>query len=347
MNIIAFGINHKNTPIEIREQFSLTPTQQDLLLSELKSDPAIVEAFVFSTCNRVEVYAHVLDREMDITSIIHKIFLIKNIPFTKELKKYFYSHVGEGAVQHLFRVSTGLDSMVLGEKQILGQVKEAFARAQKFSMFGKHFNILSNLAIRSGKKAQNETNISAGGSSVSWAAIAKAEQTIGSLGDKSILLIGAGKMSDLALIQIKSKGFRKLTLMNRTQVHAESLAQKYEAEVAAFCDIKEVLSEVDICICSVGAPHHILEKSTVEKIMTLRQNRPLLFIDISMPRNIDPHVAKISDVHLYAIDDLKEAVDSTMKLRQQAIIEVESIISEKITEYTKKVNIKPSCIPAQ
>ncbi len=337
MNIIVFGINHKNTPIEIRERFSLSPIQQDLLLSELKNDPAIIEAFVFSTCNRVEVYAHVLDLEMDITSIIHKIFLIKKISFTKELIKYFYKYVGENAVRHLFRVSTGLDSMVLGEKQILGQVKVSFERAQKFSMFGKHFNILSNLAIRSGKKAQNETNISAGGSSVSWAAIAKAEQVIGSLDDKSILIIGSGKMSDLALTQVKNKGFRKIVLMNRTQAHAESLAQKHGVEVKDFCDIKGVLSEVDICFCSAGAPHHILEKFTVEKIMMLRQNRPLLFIDISMPRNIDPLVAEVSNVHLYAIDDLKEAVDSTMKLRKQAIVAVENIILKKITEYSRKI----------
>ncbi|VAX36275.1 Glutamyl-tRNA reductase [hydrothermal vent metagenome] len=344
MNIIIFGISHKNTPIEVRERFSLTSTQQDLLLSELKNNPAIIEAFVFSTCNRVEVYAHVLDEGMDILPIIRVIFLIKNISFTQDLEQYFYRHNGKEAIKHLFKVATGLDSMVLGERQILGQVKAAFERAQKFAMFGKGFNILSNLAIRSGKKSQNETQISAGGSSVSWAAITKAEQVLGSLQDKSILIIGAGKMSDLAAAQIKNKGFKKLFLMNRTQSKAAPLVEKYGGEVAAFCDIKEVLTEVDICICSVSAPHYILEKDTVIKVMALRKNRKILFIDISMPRNINPNVSELTNVDLYAIDDLNEVVDANMQIRQQAIVEVEQIVEDKVKEYYRKLNNKSSLI---
>jgi len=344
MKIIAFGINHKNTPLEIREKFSLSHTQQDLLVSELKSNPAIIEAFVFSTCNRVEVYAHVLDMTMDIQPIIHIIFLIKNIPFSKDLVQYFYKYTGNNAIEHLFKVVTGLDSMVLGEKQILGQVKASFERAKKFAMFGKNFNILSNLAIRAGKKAQHETTISAGGSSVSWAAIAKAEQISGSLHEKEILIIGAGKMSELAASQVKNKGFQKLFVMNRTVAHAEALAQKYGGEVVPFCDIKEVLSQVDICVCSVGAPHYILEKVTVQKIMAERQNRSLVFIDISVPRNIDPCVAEVAGTHLYAIDDLNQVVDSSMKMRNQAIGEVEVIIQNKVLEFQKKISFSPSCV---
>ena len=153
-----------------------------------------------------------------------------------------------------------------------------------------------------------------------------------------MLIIGAGKMSELAVTQIQNKGLKKLYLMNRTAENAENLATKYGGEAVGFCDIKEVLSQVDLCICSVGAPHYIIDKSTVERTMSLREARQLIFIDISMPRNIDPQVAELKDMLLYTIDDLKEVVDSNMKLREQSITEVQNIIQQKITEYEQKIS---------
>ena len=337
MNIITVGINHKNTPIEIREQLFLSPTQQDLLLSELKSNPSVLEACVLSTCNRVEIYAQVLDLNSDSNSLIQLIFKIKKIPLTSKFAQYFYTYFDSEAIRHLLEVSSGLDSLVLGEEQILGQVKSAFERAQDFGMFDRYFNILSNIAIRAGKKARSETNINLGGSSVSWAAIAKAEKVLGKLKHRSILVIGAGKMSELAVGHIQNKKFKKLYLMNRTQAHAKNLSKKYGGEVIAFCDMKEVLSQVDICICSADAPHYLLEKDIVERVMRLRENKQIVFIDISMPRNIDPLVGEVSNVYLYQIDDLKEVVDSNMKLREEAINDVGLIIDKKLVQYYEKI----------
>ncbi len=343
MNIITIGINHKHTPIAIREKFYLTETERDLLLSDLKNNPAVIEAFVLSTCNRIEIYAHVLDVQMDLTPFLKLIFQIKKQIMQQDLLEHFYHYRGQAAIEHLLTVATSLDSMVIGEKQILGQVKSAFERARERGLFGKYFNILSNSAIRAGKKAHNETDISHGGSSVSWAAIAKAQEIFGSLKDKSIVIIGAGKMSKLAAGQVQNKDFKKLYLMNRTQANAEKLAQQYGGEAVGFSDIKEILTLIDICICSAGAPHHILDKDTVQKIMKLRENRPLLFIDISMPRNIDPKVAEIPGIQLYTIDDLQEFVNHSMKRREKSIHQVQSIIRSKISEFSEKIEkIQPA-----
>ncbi len=337
MQIINVGINHKTAPISIREKFYLNSTQQDLLLSELKSDPAVVEAFVISTCNRTEVYVHVINTAYEPESLVQLICQIRDIAYNSGLMGYFYTHTNQDAVQHLFRVIAGLDSLVLGERQILGQLKSAFEKAQTRGFFVQGFNILSNVAIRVGKKAQNETQIGAGGSSVSWAAITKAEQYLGSLGDKKVLMIGAGKMSKLAVGQISNRGFEKLYVMNRTIAHAEALAELFEAEVVSFCDIKETLGEVDLCICSSSAPHYILDPDTVKRVMELRQGRQLIFMDISMPRNIDPKIAQLENVVLYHIDDLETVVEANRLKRQAAVQAVEGIIADKMNGFYAKL----------
>jgi len=226
----------------------------------------------------------------------------------------------------------------LGEKQILGQVKTAVERAQNKALFTRSFNILSNIAIRTGKKAQSETDISFGGSSVSWAAVVMAENLLGGLQGKSFLIIGAGKMGEMAISQIHAKGVNKIYLMNRTQETAESMANKYNGIPVAFSDIKEILTEVDACVCSVDAPHYVLEKSTVQKVMALRNNRDLILIDISMPRNIDPQTASIEHVHLSHIDDLKKVVNETMRKRQASVSAVQEIIENKLNEFYAKLS---------
>lgn len=336
-NIYSIGINHKTAPIAVRETFYLNALQQDLFLSEIKSNPSVLEAFVLSTCNRIEVYLNTLENAPAFEIVLKTIGDIKKIQNPLMYSKHFYVHQDEMAVKHLFQVASGLDSLVIGEKQILGQVKNAFENARHKAMFSKKFNILSNLALRAAKKAHTETQISLGGSSVSWAAIAKAEEVLGTLEGKSALLIGAGEMGKLTAEQVQSKRFRKIYVMNRTEANAKTVADAYGGEAVGFMEIKDVLSEVDLCVCSSGAPHYILEKRTVEKIMPLRNNRPLLFIDISMPRNIDPDVNQVSGVSLYAIDDLNQVVESNLKMREAAIYEVEAIIVQKMQEYYKKM----------
>lgn len=337
MNIFAVGINHKTAPISIREKFYLNSIQQDLLLSELKSDPAVTEAFVASTCNRTEVYVHLIDADYEIENIVMIICQIREIAYSSGLMGHFYVHGGREAVQHLLRVSAGLDSLVIGERQILGQMKSAFEKGQTKGFFFKNFNILSNVAIRTGKKAQTETDIGAGGSSISWAAIMMAERDLGTLVDKSVLMIGAGQMSKLAVGQISNKGFSKLYLMNRTEEHALALATEYSAEVVSFCEMREILTKVDLCLCSSSAPHYVIDRNTVEKAMAERNDRPLIFVDISMPRNIDPKIALVENVSLYHIDDLEPVVEQSLLKRQAAVKEVEQIIAGKIDEFYIKI----------
>jgi len=331
------GLSHKTAPIEIREKFFLNPLQQDLLLSELKNHPLISEVFVLSTCNRIEVYLKRADSSIDSAFVIALISKIKKINFDFDCSSYVYSYEGQDALMHLLRVSSGLESLVLGEKQILGQVKHAVERAREYGTLSRYFNILTNIAIRTGKKAQHETAISRGGSSISWAAIEMAQKASGELQDKSVLVIGAGKMGEIALNHLHDLGVKKIFLMNRTGEKAETLASRYNGVAASFWNIKEILSEVDICFCAVGAPHYILDKEKIANIMEARQGRKLVLIDISMPRNIDPEVKNLAGVHLSAIDDLHEVVDNSMKLRESALEDVEGIIRQKILEFNEKI----------
>ncbi len=337
MNLIAIGINHKTAPIDVREKFFLTSTEQDLLLSELKCNPAILEAFALSTCNRTEIYVSALGQQNYSPYFIRLLANIKKMKFDQQMSKHFYSYRDQEAVAHLARVVTGLDSLVLGEKQILGQVKEAIERARSKTMLSKGFNILTNMIIRTGKKAQSETDISYGGSSISWAAIEMAEKVLGTLADTSVLIIGAGKMGELALQNIHNKGLKNIFVMNRTETIAENLAKQYRGTPVSFYDIKEILSQVEVCICSVGAPHYILDKILVEKVMGLRNQRRLVLIDISMPRNIDPQVAGIENVYLSHLDDLDKVVGETMRKRLESVSCVEAIIEEKLKTFYKKL----------
>jgi len=335
--MFVVGLSHKVAPIEIREKFYLNPLQQDLLLSELKSHPLVSEAFVLSTCNRIEVYLKRADATVDCAFVVSLIARIKKINLDFDAAPYLYSYEGQHALDHLLRVSCGLESLVLGEKQILGQVKHSVERAREYGTLSRYFNIMTNIAVRAGKKAQHETTISHGGSSISWAAIEMARKMLGDLQDKSVLVIGAGKMGEIALNHLRDLGITKLFLMNRTGEKAENMATQYNCIPASFWNIKEILSEVDICFCAVGAPHYILDKEKIADIMKLRAGRELVLIDISMPRNIDPEVRALPGVHLSAIDDLHEVVDSNMKKRESAVQEVESIIRQKILEFNEKI----------
>jgi len=336
--MFVVGLSHKTAPIEIREKFYLNPIEQDLLLSELKNHPLISEAFVLSTCNRIEVYLKRADHSVNSSFVISLISKIKKLNFDLDTAPYIYTHENDQALDHLLRVASGLESLVLGEKQILGQVKHSVERARESGTLSRYFNILTNIAVRTGKKAQNETAISHGGSSISWAAIEMAEKTAGDLQDKSVLVIGAGKMGEIALNHLHDLGVKKIYLMNRTGEKAENLATRYSGVAASFWNIKEILSEVDICFCAVGAPHYILDKEKIASVMEARQGRKLVLIDISMPRNIDPEVKTLGpQVHLSAIDDLHEVVDNTMKKRESAVQEVEGIIRQKILEFNDKV----------
>ncbi len=334
MPIRMVGINHKISSVEIREKFYLRKIEQELLLSELKNDPSVIEAIVLSTCNRTEIYAHLLEDLPEL--LLSKLFKVKNLTPTDSLQNHFYQYGGTEAIQQLFRVSTGLDSLIFGEKQILGQVKEAIRLSEEKGLLGKDFHLLSRLAIRTGKLARSTTQISDGGSSVGWASVVMAQKLLGSLEDKRILILGAGKMGKLTVQQFQNKQIGELFVINRSQEKAESLAQVVGATVVSFWDLKEVLTQVDVCITCTGCPHYLLEKSFVEKIMAKRPERKLICVDISVPRNIEPQVKDIPGVTLVSIDDLDKVVEENETIRQLAVRDVEALIEKKVEEFYAK-----------
>jgi len=336
MKIITIGLNHKTAPIAIREKLYLSPTEREYLLSELKCLPSVAEAMVISTCNRTEIYAHMLDDQPEI--LIEHMFRIKKMGSGHDARKHFYIYKEEKAVEHFFEVACGLNSLVLGEKQILGQVKEAVALSREKGMLSKTFNILSHVAIRAGKKAQHETEIGNGGSSVSWAAIAMAQKVLGTLEGKTFLIIGAGKMGKLATCYLHKKGWGKVYLMNRTEEKAASLAGQLGAEAVPFWRIKEILSLVDVCICASGAPHYLIDKDLVAEAARKREGRLIVFMDMSIPRNINPAVATVDHVKLFTIDDLEVVVKGSSERRQAAVREVQDIIVHKTKEFYGKLS---------
>ncbi|OGX32777.1 MAG: glutamyl-tRNA reductase [Omnitrophica WOR_2 bacterium RIFCSPHIGHO2_01_FULL_48_9] len=335
MHFFAIGISHKTCPVEAREKFFLRSIERELLLSHFKNETSVVEAFILSTCNRTEIYANLL--EDDPLLLIQSLLKIKNLSYSSDLVKYIYVKKDRAAVQHFFSVATGLDSLILGEKQILGQVKTATELARQEGMMGKHFNILTNLAIQLGKKARTETQIDAGGSSISWAAMKMAENLLGELKDKSVLIIGAGKMGVLAAGQCQQKGIGQIYVMNRSHEKAEDLAKQYGGAAVGFWQIKDILEQADVCICSASCTHYLIERDLIEQVMRARQGKQLLFIDISMPRNIDPAVADIANVRLVEIDDLDKVVEENINRRSLCVGQVEEMIEQKVAAFYEKL----------
>ena len=337
MKILAVGINHKTSAIETREKFFLAPLERELLLSEFKNDPSVIAAIILSTCNRCEIYANV-DDDYQSSEILKKLFSIKHQPQTQDFQKLFYILEGQEAVAHLLSVACGLDSLILGEKQIIGQIKDAILLSRQNLMMDKTFNILTNFVLETGKKARRETQIDFGGSSVSWASVCMAQNMLGSLQDKTVLILGSGKMGRLAVEQLKNKGVKKIYIMNRTLEKAEELAKQSGSIAVPFWEMAEILPQVDVCICSSSCPHYLIDKDLVEKTMHKRGAQRLVCIDISMPRNIDPKVAEVKDVCLVAVDDLDRVVQDNIQKRFSAAQQVERIVSNKVNEYYEAIN---------
>ena len=336
MPLVLIGVNHKTCPLEIREKFFLQPVEKQCLLAEFMSEPSVLASIIISTCNRTEIYADLL--EADVSRLLELFLAFKGLAPAADFEKFFYVYYEKDVVLHLFRVVAGLDSMILGEKQILGQFKHAVGSSQEKRMLNRTLNILSNFAIETGKKVRRDTLIDGGGSSVSWAAVSKAQDILGSLEDKSVLVLGSGKMGSLAIQQLRNKCVKKIYVMNRTHEKAEELAHACGAEAVSFWRIREVLEQADVCICSTGAPHYLVDKGLMEQVMSARPHRKFAAIDIAVPRNIDPQVAEVQGVALVAVDDLSQTVQDNMIKRQTAVAASEQIIAAKLHEFYRALD---------
>lgn len=341
MKLLVIGVTHKEVPVEIRENFFLSPDERRRFLRYIRTDEGIEEAIILSTCNRTEIYANVR-RDLSVARecILEALYAVKGLARHEFPDMHFFQLTDNDGIRHFMEVATGLDSLVIGEKQILGQVKAAVEMSRDECMLARDFNLLTHAVIRAGKKAQVETSIGCGGASVSWAAVQLAERALGELRQRSILIIGAGKMSELAAAQLRRKGVRDTFVVNRTREKAESLAGKIGGRAYSYLDLYKIMGRVDLCIVSASASAYILTQNYMAPVMRQRRHRELVCIDISTPRNIEPAVGDLPGVQLFKIDDLSAIVRENLSKRRSAVASVNNLIDVKMSELKRKLRIR-------
>ncbi len=327
------GINHETSPLDVRGQLSFNAGEIQLFFEFLKDRLNIFEAVLVSTCNRTEMYFS-LDKSCShfvSDNLVSYILDFKRIEESDLFK--FYNFSGSGAVRHLFEVASGLDSMVLGENQILGQLKEAYKISIGLNMSGSIMSRLFHKAFQAGKRVRSETDINKGASSVSYAAVELTHKVFTSLDGHPVLLVGAGEAGDLVLQSLKERGSRQIQIINRTYARAESLAEKYSANALSYDKIEEALEACDIVVTSTAADKPIILKSTIERIMKKRKHKMLLLIDLSVPRNIEDSIRSMKDVFLFNLDDLQEVVAFNYSKRNSSVKKAHIIIEGLVDEF--------------
>ncbi|MBM4140060.1 MAG: glutamyl-tRNA reductase [Nitrospira sp.] len=334
MKVIVVGLNHKTAEIEVREKVAFDGSKLDEGLLSLRGLPEIEEAMILSTCNRVELYVNVKDPVQASESI--KTFLSEFHNVNRELlDKSLYIYDDINAVRHIFRVASSLDSMVIGEPQILGQVKDAFEMALEKKTTGILLNRLMKKTISTAKKVRTETRIAENAVSISFAAVELAKKIFTNLSGKVSMLLGAGEMAELAARHLISNGVKEVIVANRTYERACELARDFNGRPVKFDGFLQEMVRTDIVICSTGASRYVLMKDQMQKVMKERKQRSVFIIDISVPRNIDPEINALDNVYLYDIDDLQGIVDTNMFERKKEAEKAEKIIEEEIEPFLK------------
>ncbi|MFP7734514.1 glutamyl-tRNA reductase [Priestia aryabhattai] len=332
MHIIAVGLNFRTAPVEIREKLSFNEQELASAMKTLSGQKSILENIIVSTCNRTEIYA-VVD-QLHTGRYYVKAFLAEWFGIDKEeFSPYLTIYENDGAIEHLYRVACGLDSMVIGETQILGQVRSSFLLAQEEETIGTVFNQLFKQAVTLAKKAHHETEIGANAVSVSYAAVELAKKIFGDLSSKHVLILGAGKMGQLAVQNLYGSGAKKVTVVNRTFEKAQELANRFSGEAKPFADLQQALSEADILISSTGANDYVVTKEMMSEAERTRKGRPLFMVDIAVPRDLDPELDELETVFLYDIDDLNGIVESNLQERQKAADEIEIMLEAEIVTF--------------
>jgi glutamyl-tRNA reductase len=334
MNIVVVGLSHKTATVEIREKLAFSPTQMEKPLSALVSLEGITEGIIVSTCNRVEIYVTTKDIAGGIARV--KRFLADYHNFNIEtLEQHVYALHGEDAIRHVFRVASSLDSMVVGEPQILGQIKTSYGYAAEFKSSGIILNRFLHKAFSVAKRVRTETKIASSAVSVAFAAVELARKIFNDLSDKTVMLIGAGEMCELAAKHFLNNGVRGLMVTNRTFERAERLAEEFDGKAVRFDDLFDQLHKADIILSSTGAPHTIIGAGDLEEVMRRRRQKPMFFIDIAIPRDIDPAVNDVENVYLFTVDDLQEVVASNLQQRKEEANKAEGIVNEEIGQFFK------------
>lgn len=329
MKLLISGLNHRTAPVEVRERLAFPVTRLPEALTELRHAPGVIEGLILSTCNRVEV-AIAAEDEADPRRSIESFFVHQQGIDPDWLRPYLYEFEGQDAVRHIFRVAASLDSMVLGEPQILGQLKAAYATAKAEGMVHGYLDKVFTRAFSVAKRIRTETEIGASAVSVSYAAVELAKEIFGSLHHQKVMLIGAGKMSELAARHLRRSGVQQVLVTNRTPSRAEEVAAMVQGRIVAYEQFRTHLKEVDIVITSSGVPDFLLYKEDLRKVIDARRNRPMFLIDIAVPRNVDPAVNELDNIFLYDIDDLQKVVDANREGRQNEAVEADRIVTEEV-----------------
>lgn len=346
MNLVIVGLNHKTSPVEIREKLSFPAQVVGDALKKLTNHYGVAEGVILSTCNRVEVLAISSDMEKCTWQIKRFLSEYHNIPLS-ELDEHLYVHAGEDAVRHLFRVGAGLDSMVMGEPQILGQVKDSYGYAVEHNAAGVIVNKLYHKAFQVAKRIRTETKIGESAVSISFAAIELAKKIFGDLSGKTVMLVGAGEMAELAAKHLLNAGIREIMVANRTYEKAVELVKGFGGTAIMFREFPHYLKNADIVIASTGATSFIIRPDHMHDVMKERKQKPMFFIDISVPRNIDPLVNNIDNCYVYDVDDLQGVVESNIKERSKEAEAAEGIVVEEIGNFyrwIKSLDVVPTII---
>jgi glutamyl-tRNA reductase len=326
--ILALGLSHHTAPVELRERFALSEPRVPAALAQLRESRVAEEAVILSTCNRVEIYA--------VTSLEPKQAFLELADYLRRIHDFrdplideLYKYTEPNSVEHLFKVACGLDSMVLGETEILGQLKKAYDLALQHHHTGPRLNKAFQRAFNVAKQIRTETNIQRGTASVASVAVELAEKIFNTLDDRQVMILGAGDTSEKAARALLSRGAHSIIVSNRTHERAETLAKELGGRAVHFERWAAEFRKIDIVISSTAAPHHILDRAKLAPLMDLRGNAPLLLIDIAVPRDIDPEVNFLDNVYLYNVDDLQAIADDSLRQRRDEIAKCECIIREK------------------
>ena len=332
MEIIVVGLSHKTAPVEIREKVAFAPDCLHDALRRVRDLGDVHEAVIVSTCNRVEVYAAARSREKGVDDLCRFMADYHGVPL-EDLRPHLYVHTGGDAVRHVFRVASSLDSMVVGEPQILGQVKDAYEAASVGSATGLVLNRFMHKAFSTAKRVRTETRIAQAAVSVSFAAVQLARAIFGTLEGKSVMVIGAGEMCELAATHLVENGVSQVQVTNRTLARAADLAERFGGRAIPFEEFPYHLPEVDIVISSTGAPHFVLGVDAVRSAMKVRKQKPMFLIDIAVPRDIDPRINDLPNVYLYDVDDLQGVVEANKRERAREAEKAEQIVAEEVESF--------------
>jgi glutamyl-tRNA reductase len=333
MEILCIGLNHETAPVAVRERLALTGSSLQETLQWVRDLPGVQEALILSTCNRVEFYLVTDHASRQVDPVIRERMAERFGIGDDDWERCHYQYGYHQAVAHLFRVTSGMDSMVIGEPQITGQVKEAYRQAVHQKVVGTILNRLFHKSFHVSKRVRTETELAARAVSVSYVAVELARKIFGDLSDREALLAGAGEMAELAARHLASHGIASILVASRTLENARRLAASFQGEAIPLESIGEYLTRVDILICSTAAPDFILRADQVREVMRTRRQEPVFIIDIAVPRNIDPEVDAIENVYLYDIDDLQNVLQANLEERKKELKRAESIVQEEVRAF--------------